>query len=262
MVLAWGKGDLGRADPHILWIYGYAGCGKSAISLAVAEQLSQEGRLAASFFFFRGAADRSRITRFVNTITHQLARTKPDTAILIEDVAKADPGLLSVSTSSLVAQFQHLVLQPIAAITPSLCCSPLIVVLDGVDECEDKEEIAALIEDLIAFFDKNPFFPLRFLIASRVEDHIHRELHTSTQVRLLDLVKHTSNNDISTALNVSITKEMRGRAMPRDGLWPSPGDKRKLVRQIGGSYIFMTTIIKLLFAPSTKDGLTPMERLP
>ncbi|TEB09417.1 hypothetical protein FA13DRAFT_1107779 [Coprinellus micaceus] len=55
------KADLGEANPHILWIYGYAGCGKSAISQAVAEQLAQDGRLAASFFFFRGSGDRSRI---------------------------------------------------------------------------------------------------------------------------------------------------------------------------------------------------------
>ncbi|TEB26519.1 hypothetical protein FA13DRAFT_1590758, partial [Coprinellus micaceus] len=44
--------------------------------------------------------------------------------------------------------------------------------------------------------------------------------------------------------------------------WPSPWDKERLVEHIGGSYIFMTTIIKLLFAPSIKDGLTPMDRLP
>ncbi|TEB25663.1 hypothetical protein FA13DRAFT_1150540 [Coprinellus micaceus] len=262
MVLGWSKGDLGEANPHILWIYGYAGCGKSAISQAVAEQLAQDGRLAASFFFFRGSGDRSRIVRFVNTLVYQLTRTEPKTAAIIEDVAKADRGLLSVSTTALFAQFQSLFLEPIIAISGSLVRRPLIVVLDGVDECEDKEEVAALFENLVAFLDDNPLFPLRFVITSRVEDHLHRELHASSQVHLLNLVDHTSNNDIKIALDASIAKETRGRAIPGDGSWPSQWDRHRLVEHIGGSYIFMTTIIKLLFAPSAKDGLTPMERLP
>jgi hypothetical protein len=35
-----------------------------------------------------------------------------------------------------------------------------------------------------------------------------------------------------------------------------------LVKHIGGSYIFMTTIIKLLFDHNNSDKLTPMQRLP
>ncbi|TEB25607.1 hypothetical protein FA13DRAFT_1148620 [Coprinellus micaceus] len=262
MVLSWGRSDLRKADPHILWIYGYAGCGKSAISQAVAEQLALEGRLAASFFFFRGSGNRSKAFQFVNTLAHQLALARRDAAAVIEEVVGADHGVRSLSTSSLFVQFRRLVLEPIATIRASLRHSPVIIVLDGVDECEDKEEVAALIENLIAFFIEDPCFPLRFVIASRVEDHLHRELHASNQVQLLDLVGHTSNEDIKTALDVSIEKEMRGRNMPRDGSWPDYSDKRRLVKHIGGSYIFMTTIIKLLFAPSIKDGLTPMDRLP
>ncbi|TEB26520.1 hypothetical protein FA13DRAFT_1588325, partial [Coprinellus micaceus] len=167
MVLSCAKAPLEKDRPHILWIYGYAGCGKSAISQAVAEQLALEGRLAASFFFFRGSGDRSKIFRFVNTLAHQLARARPDAAGVIEEVARSDRGLLSVSSSSLVFQFRHLILEPIATIRASLRHSPVIIVLDGVDECEDKEEVAALIENLMAFFIKDPCFPLRFVVASR-----------------------------------------------------------------------------------------------
>ncbi|TEB05159.1 hypothetical protein FA13DRAFT_1264061 [Coprinellus micaceus] len=245
-----------------MWIYGYAGCGKSAIAQTVAEQLEREGRLAASFFFFRGSGDRSGITRFATTIAHQLAQNIPEIASLIEEAARANPGLLSASTSSLINQFERLIYRPIMAMGNSLRSRPVIIALDGVDECEDREEVASFIEEMITFFRTNPLTPLRVVITSRVEDHIHRELHSSSQVRLLNLVKHTSDDDISAALDVAITKGVRGRAMPGDGSWPSRQDKRKLVRHIGGSYIFMTTIVKLLFAPSKQDGLTPMERLP
>ncbi|TEB22653.1 hypothetical protein FA13DRAFT_1473915 [Coprinellus micaceus] len=262
IVLSWAYKDLCHEVPHILWLYGYAGCGKSAISQAVAEQLAQEGRLAASFFFFRGAGDRSRISRFVTTVAHQLAITFPEAAAAIETAVRANPGLLSSSTSSLSVQFEHLVLQPIAAAATSLRQRPLIFVFDGVDECEDKAEVAGFIEYMINVFAKYPRIPVRFLIASRVENHIRRELHSSSQVWLLNLVDQTSDADIEAAVDASIAKEKAGYLLARYGGWPSPSDKQRLVQHIGRSFIFMTTIIKALFDPAVDDGLTPMDRLP
>ncbi|TEB25571.1 hypothetical protein FA13DRAFT_1738106, partial [Coprinellus micaceus] len=248
IVLSWAYKDLCHEVPHILWLYGYAGCGKSAISQAVAEQLAQEGRLAASFFFFRGAGDRSRISRFVTTVAHQLAITFPEAAAAIETAVRANPGLLSSSTSSLSVQFEHL--------------RPLIFVFDGVDECEDKAGVAGFMEHMINIFTKYPLIPVRFLIASRVENHIRRELHSSSQVWLLNLVDQTSDADIEAAVDASIAKEKAGYLLARYGGWPSPSDKQRLVQHIGRSFIFMTTIIKALFDPAVDDRLTPMDRLP
>ncbi|TEB25610.1 hypothetical protein FA13DRAFT_1611420, partial [Coprinellus micaceus] len=115
MILSWAHAAIDEGLPHIMWIYGYAGCGKSAISHAVAERLAEEGRLAARSFF-RGAGDRSSITRFAHTIAHQLATAFPAAAPFIQDAIKADPGLASMSTSSSAVQFRNLVLRPIAAL--------------------------------------------------------------------------------------------------------------------------------------------------
>ncbi|TEB25263.1 hypothetical protein FA13DRAFT_1589188, partial [Coprinellus micaceus] len=51
---SWIDSSLLLNNPHIMWIYGYAGCGKSAIAQVIAEYMSDQKRLAASFFFFRG----------------------------------------------------------------------------------------------------------------------------------------------------------------------------------------------------------------
>jgi hypothetical protein len=75
-------------------------------------------------------------------------------------------------------------------------------------------------------------------------------------------VNHTSDQDISAALDAAIAKEKKKRLLKCDPSWPSPRDKGMLVKHIGGSYIFMTTIIKLLFDPQSNDGLTPVDRLP
>ncbi|KAJ3537222.1 hypothetical protein NMY22_g5685 [Coprinellus aureogranulatus] len=251
---------------HILWIYGFGGCGKSAIAREVARHFDDKGQLAAAFFFFRGAGDRSGTSRFATTIASQMARAIPATTSYIKAALKKDPGL-RLSTTSLTVQFDGLVYGPIKAtgwdrLVASLRKKPFLIVLDGLDECEDRVEIATFIQHMIQFFSDNPRIPLRFIIASRVENHIHQRLHSSSQVLLLNLVDRTSDSDIAAALDFAIANEKPSRLLNCDRSWPSADDKAKLVKHIGGSFIFMTTIVKYLFDPDSKDGLTPMDRLP
>lgn len=253
--------------PHIMWVYGFAGCGKSALAQEMAKRYSRQNRLAGDFFFFRGSADRCQLGRLATTIASQVANAIPATVPLIEAAVKANPGLATQGTTSLVAQFDRLVYRPISSIRRKLLLKCLlrgsvIIVLDGLDECEDREEVATFIEQMIDFFDKNPLVPLRVLVTSRVENHIHQRLHSSNQVRLLDLAHQTSNADIAAALDVAFEKGKKNRIIACDESWPPSDLKARLVQHIGGSFIFMTTILKILFSPSHIDGRTPVDRLP
>ncbi|KAJ3528850.1 hypothetical protein NMY22_g9245 [Coprinellus aureogranulatus] len=264
-IRSWVNSSLIFDNPHILWVYGYAGCGKSAVALAIAKHFAGEKRLAGSFFFFRGT-NRSSVARFATTVAHQIAVSIPATAPFIEAALSSNPALVTKDTP-VEAQFEALVYGPIDSVkwdkfAASLRNGPYLIVFDGVDECEDRQAVANFIEHMIQYFEKKPRTPLRILVTSRVEDHLHRRLHSSTQVQLLDLVNDTSDSDISAALDVAIANEKRGLVLTCADSWPSPEDKAKLVEHIGGSYIFMTTIVKLLFDPNIRDGRTPMERLP
>lgn len=250
---------------HVMWIFGYAGCGKSAIAQAICDHYAGQGRLVGAFFFFRGAGGRSNISQFATTIASQVAAAIPATAPLIEAAIRANPGLLSTTTTSLSDQFDQLVYQPIykaVGLAAILIHGPYIIVLDGVDECADHDDVADYVERMLAFFRQKPFIPLRFIITSRVENHIHNLLHSSKQVKLLNLVQHTSDADILTALEAGIAMKRHGLGLACDGAWPSEEDKAKLVKHIGGSFIFLDTIVKLLFDVNIYRGLTPMERLP
>ena len=96
------------------------------------------------------------------------------------------------------------------------------------------------IEDTIEFFEQHPKIPMRFLITSRVEDHLHQVLHSSKQVQLLNLVEKTSDADIAAALDVAIANAKRGRLLACDESWPDKWDRWRLVSHIGGSFLFMT----------------------
>ncbi|KAF9458855.1 hypothetical protein BDZ94DRAFT_1122297, partial [Collybia nuda] len=58
-IVEWIKGRTGSAhEKRILWIYGPAGAGKSAIAQTLCKTFAKRDGLAASFFFLRGDAHR------------------------------------------------------------------------------------------------------------------------------------------------------------------------------------------------------------
>ncbi len=61
----------------LMWIYGPAGAGKSAIMQTIAEICQETGTLGASFFFLRGADRRNIADHLVATLAYQLARRVP-----------------------------------------------------------------------------------------------------------------------------------------------------------------------------------------
>ncbi|KAF5339605.1 hypothetical protein D9611_011474 [Ephemerocybe angulata] len=267
-VVAWADASVLFNNPHVLWLYGYVGCGKSAIAQTVAEQYARKGRLAGSFFFFRTSPERSKVARLAVTLASQVAAAIPSTAPRIEAALKAlggpdqDPNTISLSS-----QLQQLVYDPINAarwdrMGLDRLRGPYIIILDGLDECDDHEDLALFIEHLLDFFDRNPRVPLRFFITSRVEEYIRTRLDRSDQVCLVDLVDHTSLEDITIALGIHFASAaIHDRVIQAYGEWPSPADQLLLAKKIGCSYIWMSTIVQFILKPSN-DGRTPMDRLP
>ncbi|KAJ2913606.1 hypothetical protein MD484_g6818, partial [Candolleomyces efflorescens] len=264
-IVAWAESTL-LWNTHVLWLYGFVGCGKSAIALAIALKFERRNRLVGSFFFFRNTGDRSKMTRFATTLAFQLAIAIPEAAPFIRK-AVTDGGLRGLS---LTAQLRRLVYEPFKSATKQVGAfktffKPFLVVIDGLDECEDREEVRAFIDDMLLFFQKNPLVPLRFLITSRVEQHIEGHLKNG-QVRLEDLVDHCSRNDLEAFMNTCFEEEKKRNPVIRayiqeHGDWPTKEDKATLVDHIGGSFVFASTLFKYIIDPTDSQS-TPMERLP
>jgi hypothetical protein len=194
----------------------------------------------------------------------------PATKSFYKAAVKADPTLLTRG-ASLTTQLERLVYKPFNAavkrglIFKVLLQGPFLVVIDGLDECEDKVEVKEFIEHLLDFFKRHHSTPLRFFITSRVEQHIKRCLNTAG-VQLDDLVAHGSEDDILTFLETSFrhqveTDPVLAEYVKRNGQWPTRGHLKTLVRHIGGSFIFASALFKYIVEPSD-DGLNPITRLP
>ncbi|KAJ2936487.1 hypothetical protein H1R20_g605, partial [Candolleomyces eurysporus] len=204
-----------------------------------------------------------------------MAAVVPETAPFVRAAITTEPGLKNIPApvTNVAMQMQCLVYEPFRSAAErcpmgTLRGSPFLILMDGLDECDDKEEIQELIEGMLAFFDDNPFIPLRVFITSRVEQHIQPHLNVPG-VRLENLVDHCSDDDISTFLDVLFESERRRNPVIRayiseHGEWPIPGDKQKLVKHIGGSFIFASSVFKFIMGSTVQAGslTTPMDRLP
>lgn len=264
---------------HVLWLCGPVGSGKSAISQAVAEEFEDRGLLLGSFFFFRGSGDRSRIARLLVTLARQMADAIPETRPLVEAAVRASFGLHAASPK---IQFRRLICQPLQAVLPTTpaagtsgddtlgkrprCSSapkgPFLCILDGIDECNDRDEVRELIDDILHFFEQNPRLPLRFLIASRIEEHIRAHIEKDN-VHIENLHDYESQFDILALVQHSFQKAVKENRVIRSyGIWPCAEDMERLVQHAGGSFIFITTLLKHILGEGQThhDGMTPMER--
>jgi hypothetical protein len=168
-IMAWS--DEGSGAP-VCWLSGPAGFGKSALTHTIAELLAVRHRLAASFFFFRGT-NRSSIARFIPTLAYQLSISVPATAPFIEHVLQRETF---ISHQSPEQQLTKLVIEPLLALGEAV--DRMVFVIDALDECDDKDLIAELIESIMKIFQTH-HVPLRFFMTSRVEEHIWVKLEDS-----------------------------------------------------------------------------------
>ncbi|KAJ2924227.1 hypothetical protein H1R20_g12858, partial [Candolleomyces eurysporus] len=203
---------------------------------------------------------------------YQIFNVRSAEAPLIEAAVRREPGIVT-GDASLATQLDLLILSPFRAVIDqgilrnALAKGHFLIVIDGLDECGDKQGVEAFINHMLKFFEEHPNIPLRIFIASRVEQHIRERLETDG-VLLGNLDSHPPWKDIAKFLQTSFqTIAMRDhiiRAYVRThGPWPTKPDMDKLIKHINGSFILASTMFKCIVqTPTKKNPATPMERLP
>ena len=160
---------------RILWMYGPAGAGKSAIEQTIAELCYRTNLLAASFFFSRSVNGRNNKAFLITTIVDQLIESIPEIREHVGIALHNNPSLLE---RSLETQMDGLVVRPLekaASIfghgVDFMNHRPKVIVLDGLDECVDPESQRYILKVLMDLINKHSI-PFSFILASRPEQHI------------------------------------------------------------------------------------------
>jgi hypothetical protein len=247
----------------ILWFYGPAGAGKSAIAKKIAELCDSEKRLLASFFFSRSDPTRSNPKALIATIAYQIAINLPQTRGKVVAAIERDPLIV---TRSLEAQVAALVVDPLremldAGYSDSLS-SQRLVIIDGLDECENSA-VQCEILDTISFVFRKYHLPLLILIASRQERHLvhffncgsFHELHTT--LALDDTYKPDDDIQLFLTDNFRQVKDTHPMRRYLDHSWPSVEVLDHLVEKSSGQFIYASTVVK--YVSSIRHQ--PAERL-
>ncbi|KAJ7929419.1 hypothetical protein B0H13DRAFT_2540682, partial [Mycena leptocephala] len=249
-------GNASENEEHsgkILWLYGPAGAGKSAIAQSLCQKLEAEGCLGGAFFFKRGHLSRGDGNKLFSTLAYQLSLHLPELKHVISQVVETDP---SITARSLSIQLQRLIIEPCQQ---NLHGRTLTIIVDGLDECEGQniqQEILQSIGRVI--HDKS--LPLQFLIASRPEPHI-REIFTDSLNRIhCPLNVNQSFEDVRKYLLDEFTRihrEHRATMARVPHPWPSLNIIDKLVDKSSGYFIYASTVIKFI----DDRNFRPTERL-
>jgi AAA ATPase domain len=261
--MTWADGGDERC---IFWLNGMAGTGKSTLARTVARKYYDQNRLGASFFFSKGGGDVSNAGKFFTSIAVQLAETSARSArsarsaALKRCICEAIAEHSNIANQALRDQWNQLIFQPLSKQEADSLPSPLLIVIDALDECEGENNIRAILQLLV---DARALKTtrLRIFITSRPETPIHLNFRAIPEICYYDLVLHDVSraivdNDISIFFkhNLGIIREMC--SLPAD--WPDKQTITRLVQSAGGLFIWAATACRYI---CDGDGFFGQERL-
>ncbi|KAJ7618019.1 hypothetical protein FB45DRAFT_705394, partial [Roridomyces roridus] len=228
---------------RILWLYGPAGAGKSAIMQTLCQRLRDSGRLGGSYFFKRGHPTRSNDRVLFPTLAYQLAIFEPSLKSSISERVEANPTLVS---TSIAAQLKELIVEPCRL---AAGCVHRILLIDGLDECDGilvQQEILRSICDIVS---APHTLTIKVIIASRPEPDIREILGTPSFRGLTMINVEQSFADVRIFLRgefARIRKEHHSTMSRIHFPWPSDDVLSQLVNKSSGYFIYAATVIKFV----------------
>ena len=235
----------GTTQQCIYWLQGMAGTGKSTITLTAARQLRHLSLAVVSFFFKRGAGDLAYGQKLIPTIVHQMAYQSRWLRHHVTAAIMKDPNL--GKTAGLREQYERLLKKPLETLRSAKHGTrPFVVLIDALDECENKDDIGNFLQRLATTNDLSSL-GLRILITSRPEIPVRLGFQTIPKILLQSLALHdvpcsVVDQDIEMFVKYQITKIRHDWHLSKD--WPTPKEVTTLVDKAAGLFIFAVTACK------------------
>jgi hypothetical protein len=240
-IITWAK-DTSSNSPHIYWLFGPAGSGKSTIAYTIARRFEFAGDtddtiiLGGNFFCSRQFDETKHSKWIVRTIAYQLAlRCKPFADALIRS-EKFDTIHHNVR-----AQIQDLLVRPwqaseSARLADSSTPPPqYLIVIDALDEI-DGSGGSKFLHDLLDVINENSLKGLKFFATSRPNPDLVTRVGSFANKQLYRLEEvpfGEAQADIRTYLNTCLPQV--GREVIE-----------KLVAAAAGLFIYAATVVKYL----------------
>lgn len=250
-----------KRERNIIWLSGDAGTGKSAVAQTFAELCAEQHRLGAAFFFSRPSG-RNDPNTVVPSIAYQLAMYLPVYRSLLANHIARDFTILDKTPR---IQLTSLIIEPLSILQMQrhrISREPLVIVLDGLDECLGIDAQCEIVEMIGEVVRLKLDFPLLWLILSRPEPHLEYIFSRSdfpiNSHREKLLVDAETRDDVGRYLHDSFG-DIRARFSDiTTASWPSDLELRWVLDIAGGLFVLASTIIRYVGDPMHES---PMGRL-
>ncbi|CAE6414775.1 unnamed protein product [Rhizoctonia solani] len=184
----------------VYWTNGMAGTGKTTISYSLCTKLESSHLLAASFFCTRSLLDCKDVNRIIPSIAYQIAQFSDPYCYELFQVLQNNRD---IAHRLLESQFEALISNPL--LQPNVqetLPSVMVVVIDALDECEDKTSTGKILRLLLS---DEYNLPIKFFIFSRPEVEIREQMAKQQNIQnnrliLHELEKAVVQSDIRTYL--------------------------------------------------------------
>jgi len=232
-----------HTSPHIVWIAGMAGTGKTSIALTLCRMLwlDESVFLGGSFFCSRsaGSVERTDVKRIIPTLATLLARQYPwFTSYLAKKISET-PDVAHWSVRSQIEQLIKWPLEELALET--YYTGQIVFVIDALDECNNQSLLGELIDSIADFKCK---LPVKFLLTSRPEMHI-RTTSISDPVLSSILRLHTVDQE-QVSVDIRLYIGTRLAQGSKTNSWYSAHDVEILGTLSDGLFIFASTVLKYI----------------
>lgn len=240
---------------RIIWLSGPAGAGKSAIAQTVAERCKEHGIHSANFFFFRGDGTRNHVQPLVATLVYQLFDYYRPLKAGIAELLVAKP---LICKASIAEQFKSLLSYPLQAIQHTLS-QPIILIIDGLDECDDERNQEQILVALHALVE-NDDSPFRVMVASREEHHLKMTFNKfGASVKSLFLNgEYRPQDDIRRFVIAKFDEIRRVHSLAHtlSLRWPTKADIDAITDKSSGQFIYAATVMRYIQYSTASPALS------
>lgn len=244
---------------RMIWLHGYAGTGKSAIAQTFAERCDEWGRLGGSYFFSR-SNKRNKLETVIPTLAYQLAVTVPEYKSIITAKLANDPLLLKKAPP---VQFKKFILEPFSALQCQRTLEPIVIILDGLDECEGERAQLEIINMITEGMRPKQDLPLLWLICSRPEAHLKYTFSRIGECGREELVVDAEcRSDVERYLRYGLSEikaEYQLDVTPAS--WPDEDQVTRLIHAASGLFILAYTILRYIGDRTCADPVDQLNNL-
>ncbi|KAJ3561427.1 hypothetical protein NP233_g10204 [Leucocoprinus birnbaumii] len=257
-----------KQNQRLLWLFGPAGVGKSAIMQTIAENEHQLMR-AAALFLPLYSAQRGRATRILPTIAYQIAQWNP---LYRKYLVEQRFALNSFLESGISEQFRAFITTPIIDKGVFDGYKESFIALDALDQCGSnevdksvsREDVQILILKLIAqFIQKYPAAPIIWVVSSRSEEHLKSAF---SEIKVEHWPVHVPIDDDEARKDVQIYLRAgfrgiykRYQSRFRDSNWPSERKFRTVAHAASGLFVFGRDVLQFIGDRKIRNPVLQLE---